>query len=118
MDEQRISYAPDTSSEVRSSYELEQGELLLDLSEVGDVAGLDGRDVQVDGGVGRVVVVVPDGVDVSVSADVGVGGVEVFGDRAGGLGISHEGSTDGGVGAPDLRINIDMGVGDVVVREN
>jgi phage shock protein PspC (stress-responsive transcriptional regulator) len=117
-DEQRLSYAPDTSSEVRGSYELEQGELLLDLSEVGDVEGLDGRDVQVDGGVGRVVVVVPDGVDVSVSANVGVGGVEVFGDRAGGLGISHEGSTDGGVGAPDLRIGIDMGVGDVVVREN
>lgn len=116
-DEQRLSYAPDSSSEVRGSYELEQGELLLDLSGVDDVEGLDGRDVQVDGGVGRVEVVVPDGVDVSVSADVGVGGIEVFDERTGGLGIGHEGSVDGGVGAPDLRVDIDMGVGEVVVRE-
>jgi phage shock protein PspC (stress-responsive transcriptional regulator) len=117
-DEQRLSYAPDTSSEVRDSYELHQGELLLDLSQVGDVEELDGRDIQVDGGVGRIEVVVPDDVDVSVSADVGVGGVGVLGERSGGLGISHEGSSDGGVGAPDLHIGIDLGVGDIVVREN
>jgi phage shock protein PspC (stress-responsive transcriptional regulator) len=117
-DEQRLSYTPGGASEVRDSYELHQGELVLDLSRVDDVEGLDGHDLQVDGGVGRIEVVVPDGVDVAVSADVGVGEATVFDDHTGGLGVSDEGFRDGGADVPDLSIDIDLGVGEVVVREN
>jgi phage shock protein PspC (stress-responsive transcriptional regulator) len=117
-DEQSLRSTPEQAADVSGYYELDKGELVLDLTGVEDVDGLDGHDIRIDGGVGRIEVVVPAGMDVQVTADVGVGDVRLFEERADGLGVTQEGFLDGGTDAPELEITIDMGVGEVVVRED
>ena len=117
-EDQRIRATPLEAGEVSDRYVLDKGEIVLDLSRVGDVDALDGRDVHVEGGVGRVEVIVPEGVDVSVAAEVGVGDARVFSGRADGLGVTQDGFVDGGDEVPDMHITIDLGVGEVVVRES
>lgn len=116
-DGERLTYAPASSAEVRSSYEMGAGELTLDLSAVGDVEGLDGRELTIDGGIGDIEVVIPDGMDVSVDATTGVGAVKLFGEETDGLDTTQQRFFDGGDDVPDMRIIIDLGVGQVTVRE-
>jgi phage shock protein PspC (stress-responsive transcriptional regulator) len=59
---------PTSAAEVDEEYWNGAGETRLDLSEVADVEELDGRRIEVDGGVGRIEVTVPDGMDVTVLA--------------------------------------------------
>ncbi|WP_159081378.1 PspC domain-containing protein [Nocardioides sediminis] len=113
----RLSYAPLQASEVRDSYDVATGDLTLDLSRIEDVDDLDGRDVSIDGGVGTLEVVVPDGVDVSVDASTGVGAVDLLGRETGGFGVQEDGFVDGGAGAPQMTIEVDLGIGQVTVRE-
>lgn len=116
-DGERLTYAPASSAEVRSSYEMGAGELTLDLSAVDDVEGLDGRELTIDGGIGDIEVVIPDGMDVSVDATTGVGAVKLFGEETDGLDTTQQRFFDGGDDVPDMRIIIDLGVGQVTVRE-
>lgn len=116
-DGSRLTYTPLEASEVRESYDISTGDLTLDLSRITDVDDLDGRDVRVDGGVGTLEIVVPSGVDVSVDASSGVGAVELFGHETGGFGVQENGSVDGGAGVPDMTIDVDLGIGQVTVRE-
>ena len=102
---------------MRDSYDLGTGELTLDLSDVRDVDGLDGRRVTLDGGVGSIEVVVPRGMDVSVDASAGVGNVDVLGQESGGLDVQQGGTVDGGDEVPDMTIEVDLGMGQVTVRE-
>ena len=113
----RLAYAPTTVGEVRDSYDLGTGEMTLDLSGITDVDGLDGRDITVDAGVGTVEVVVPRGMDVSVDASAGVGNVEVFEQESGGFDVQQDGFVDGGDEVPDMTIEVDLGIGQVTVRE-
>ncbi len=113
----RLAYAPTTVGEVRDSYDLGTGEMTLDLSGITDVDGLDGRDITVDGGVGTIEVVVPRGMDVSVDASAGVGNVEVFEQESGGFDVQQDGFVDGGDEVPDMTIEVDLGIGQVTVRE-
>lgn len=113
----RLSYTPLQASEVRDSYDVATGDLTLDLSRIADVDDLDGRDVSIDGGVGTLEVVVPDGVDVTVDASTGVGAVDLLGRETGGFGVQEDGFVDGGAGAPQMTIEVDLGIGQVTVRE-
>ena len=101
----------------RSSYDLGGGELVLDLSAVSDIEALDGRDVAIDGVGGRVEVVVPDDVDVTVRTHAAGGDSRVFDERRDGIDVNLDGFRDGGADAPEMSITIDLLVGDVVVRE-
>ncbi|QIK75495.1 LiaF domain-containing protein [Nocardioides piscis] len=116
-DDEPVVFAPTSAAEVRDSYDLGAGELLVDLSRVEDVEGLEGRVVTIDAALGELEVVVPEGMDVSVEATTGIGGVELFGDETGGVGGMREALLDGGEDVPDMRILIDLGVGQVTVRE-
>lgn len=116
-DGKRLIYTPTSSAEVRDTYEMHAGELTLDLSNVDDVEGLDGRELAIDGGIGEIEVIVPDGMDITVDATTGVGDVSVFGRHDDGFDISREDFLNGGSEVPDMRINIDLGVGQVTVRE-
>ena len=78
-DGKRLTYTPTSSAEVRDTYDMGAGELTLDLSQVDDVEGLDGHELAIDGGIGEIEVIVPDGMDVTVDATTGVGDVSVFG---------------------------------------
>jgi hypothetical protein len=62
-------------------------------------------------------VVVPDGMDVDVTTEVVAGDSRVFDQRGDGFDITVDGFRDGGAGAPDMSINIDLVAGEVIVRE-
>ena len=113
----RHDYAPTTAASVDDSYEFGGGEFTLDLSGVDDVDALDGRDITVEGVGGRVEVVVPDGMDVDVTAQVVGGDVRLFDRRADGFDVTLESFRDAGDGVPDMSINIDLVGGEIIVRE-
>ncbi|WP_416956235.1 PspC domain-containing protein [Nocardioides sp. T5] len=110
-------YAPTDAAEVRQAYEFGGGRFTLDLSEVSDVEGLDGRDLTIDGVGGVVEVVVPDGMDVDVHTQVVGGTSQVFDEQADGFDIAQDGFLDGGDGVPDMSITIDLVGGEILVRE-
>ena len=115
--EQNRYYAPTSADEVQQAYEFGGGRFTLDLSDVSDVEGLDGRDLTIDGFGGEVEVIVPDGMDVDVSTQVVGGQSQVFGQSSDGFDITQDGSIDGGDDVPDMSITIDLVGGEIVVRE-
>ena len=52
---------PQTASAVQEKYDFGAGELTIDLTQVADVANLDGQTIDVEGGAGEIEVIVPDG---------------------------------------------------------
>jgi phage shock protein PspC (stress-responsive transcriptional regulator) len=112
----RVVRMPATATDVQSRYEIGAGELILDLTDVDDLANLDGRTVEIRAGVGSVVVILPEGVDVDVAANVGLGDADIFGDQQDGGGVDMTGSYDGGIGVPDLDLDIEVGLGEVDVH--
>ncbi len=115
--EDTATYTPSSADEVAENYDIGGGELFLDLSGVEDVDGLDGRDISIDGVGGRLEVVVPDDVDVTVRTEVVAGDSRVFNRHRDGFDVNLDGFRDGGAGAPDMTINIDLFAGEVIVRE-
>lgn len=112
-----VVHAPTSAADVRDSYDFSAGDFTVDLSGVTDVEDLDGRELSIDAGLGDLEVIVPDGMDVSIEASAGAGDVTVLGERSEGLGVTQEGFVDGGDEVPDMRISIDLGAGQVNVRE-
>jgi phage shock protein PspC (stress-responsive transcriptional regulator) len=110
-------FAPASAGEVSETYEFGGGRFTLDLSDVSDVDSLDGREISVDGVGGQVEVIVPDGMDVAVQAQVLGGDVRVFDRRAEGFDVSLDHFLDGGDDVPDMSIDIDLVAGEVIVRE-
>ena len=115
--EDEVTYAPTSADQVAENYDIGGGELFLDLSGVEDVDALDGRDISIDGVGGRLEVVVPDGVDVTVQTEVAAGDSRVFDQHRDGLDVNLDGFRDGGDGVPDMTINIDLFAGEIIVRE-
>ncbi|GAB3251554.1 PspC domain-containing protein [Nocardioides dilutus] len=107
---------PASADQVQSRYELGAGELVLDLTEVSDLENLDGRTIDLRTGLGRIEVLIPQGLDVDVTANVGLGDADIFGDKQDGGGIDTTGSYDGGVNVPDLDLDIELGLGEVDVH--
>ena len=112
-----VTYAPTSASEVQETYELGGGDLVVDLSGISDVDALDGRTVSIDSVGGEVEVIVPDGMDVDVQTEVVVGDSRVFDQRMGGFDVQLDGVLDGGAGAPDMTITIDLVAGEILVRD-
>jgi len=59
---------PVSAADVEAQYAMTAGRTVLDLSGVEDLEALDGRTIELDNRLGEIVVVVPDGLDVSVDA--------------------------------------------------
>jgi len=115
--EDRFDYAPTSASQVEDTYDFDGGELTLDLSDISDVDALDGREISIDGFGGRVEVIVPDGMDVSVTTQVVGGDSRVFDRRQDGFDVTVDNSLDGGDEVPDMSIAIDLAFGEIIVRE-
>jgi hypothetical protein len=118
FDGEDISRTPSTSADVPASLDTSAGEIVLDLTEVQDLAALDGKDVDLEADAGRIVVIVPDGLSVLVDANVGgPGHLELFGQERGGIGISDEVRHNAGIGTPELTIDANVSVGEIKVYE-
>jgi phage shock protein PspC (stress-responsive transcriptional regulator) len=109
-------YRPLSATDVHRNYDAGIGTTRLDLTALDLTGASTPVRTTIDGGVGKLLVLVPDSADVRVTVDEGLGHVDVLGN----------GSTDGyyrGTGStswtgddhPEFVINIDAGVGDVEV---
>jgi hypothetical protein len=117
VDGDTVRETPLTAAAVQPRYELGAGELRLDLTEVDDLEALDGRAVRLEGGAARIEVVVPEGMDVEVSARVdGPGGINLFGATSDGIGTARTASYDGGDDVPRLTLFVELGFGEIDVR--
>jgi hypothetical protein len=107
---------PVFASALQPSYHLGMGNLTLDLTAVSLPAGERSLDASI--GVGDLVVIVPDGVAISVHAQDGTGAVTVMGTTLGsGVGINQGWrSSDFDRSSTRLDLNLHVGVGDIVVR--
>ncbi len=113
-----ITRRPLVAADVPTSLDTSAGEIILDLSDVQDPAALDGKQLELDTDFGRIEVIVPDGVSVSVDARVdGPGHIELFGDEKGGIDISDVVRHDEGTGTPEIFIDANVSVGEIQVHE-
>ncbi len=108
-------YAPATFAELQDRYYVPSGHVVLDLRRI-DFTGK-AADVQVEVGAGEVDVLLPPSVDVEVASSLGSGHSRVLGSEDGGVGLDNFRSDLGpdGAGGGELRLNIEMGVGDLEV---
>jgi hypothetical protein len=90
--------------------------VVVDLSAQRDVVALDGLSIEVHTGIGRVEVILPEGVDVSVDGRVeGPGHLALLGGDEGGVGLEDRVTLDGGDDVPQLDLEAWVGIGEVEV---
>jgi hypothetical protein len=107
----QIDASPSSAALVHSSYDLTAGEIILDLTDVEDVAALDGRTIHLDVTFGHIEVRLPEGLDAEVDANVeGEGRTELFGS-------SRDDSDDAiyaaAVGGPSITIDAEVTFGEI-----
>ena len=94
-------------------YEHGVGKLTLDLTSpdlrVEDV------DVEARIGIGELLVLVPDGVEIVVDAHVGIGNIDALGETESGVDVDLD-SRIPGAGAPEISLELDAGIGDIRVQ--
>jgi len=117
IDADHINTAPTSAMAVEPTYELTVGEIELDLTEVRDLTSLDGRTITLDVVAGRISVVVPRNLDVTVMSNVDVGHRSVFGDESDG-GRDTATVEAAGTNAASLTLDIDITFGEIdITRE-
>jgi phage shock protein PspC (stress-responsive transcriptional regulator) len=118
IDAGHVEAAPTSAASVADRYDLAFGEIELDLTRVTDPEALDGRTIEVELDVaGRIEVTVPDDLDVVVHSRIDAGERRVLGERLGD-GDDRTTTADGGVGAPEITLDVRAAFGEIeVVRE-
>lgn len=115
-DGDKVLETPPTAAAVDDRYWLGVGEQVIDLREVADLQRLDGRTIEVEGGVGHIEVILPDGLAATVRADVdGPGNIKVFDLERGGIDTTLN-SYDGSQLDPGITIDAQLGVGQIEVH--
>jgi hypothetical protein len=115
-DGDQVTITPAAASTLDDRYWLDAGEQIVDLRGVADLEALDGRSLEIEGGVGRIEVIVPDGLAVAVTADVdGPGDIVLFGEEHGGIDVA-ENDHSGSAREPELTIDTHLGVGQIEVH--
>jgi len=111
----RCARHPGHPAALEDRYWLGAGDQVIDLRDISDLRSLDGRTLEIEGGVGTIDVILPDGLASTVAADIdGPGHIDLFGVEHGGIGVSAnelEGSPD----EPEITIDAHLGVGDIEV---
>jgi phage shock protein PspC (stress-responsive transcriptional regulator) len=107
-------YRPGTMSELRDSYELGAGQLVVDLRDVDLPAGR--TELNLDVGVGEVIVVAPADACVSSDVRIGIGHSEVLGRDSEGVDVAYAASVGAQGDAPEVRVDADVGIGALQVR--
>jgi phage shock protein PspC (stress-responsive transcriptional regulator) len=112
---------PSTSAELLGDYHIPQGTMEIDLTEITDLKALDGRHVDLGINAGEITVLVPDGLNVHVNADIRYAGEINVGDEPrGGLGVGVDKTliTSTALGTPTLDLTINTRVGQINVEEH
>ena len=104
--------APTTSDELEGEYHLGAGRLTLDLSELPPSSAE--RHVAASIGLGRLVVILPEGSGAEVSAEVGAGTSDLLGSRQEGTGLIDHELQDASGGT--FVLDLEAGLGEVIVR--
>jgi phage shock protein PspC (stress-responsive transcriptional regulator) len=111
---------PGTSAELLSDYHIPQGTMEIDLTQISDLKALDGRSVDLGLNAGEITVLVPDGLNVHVNADIRYAGeINVGDEQRGGLGVGVDKTliTSTTLGTPTLDLEINTRVGQINVEE-
>lgn len=112
----RVRVVPTSAAQVADSYRNDVGEQVLDLTRVADLAALDGRTVEVLGDVGRIEVVVPRGLDLDIEARSDLGSIDLLGQQRDGFNLQMDRGWQRGTARPLLTLDLQLDVGEVVVR--
>lgn len=109
-------WAPAAAADIQPSYEVGFGEATLDLAAV-DFTDASAQ-TRVDVGFGHVLVYVPADVDVTVHGSAGAGNVKLFGEQRNGDDVNRTVTDLGadGAGGGKLKLNIEIGVGELEVH--
>lgn len=111
------SYTPTSVSELSDAYFRPMGDLTVDLTQLGDPDQLDARKLDLVNGAGDITLIVPADVVVDVTASVGTGTITLFDEVNGEVrGATEYARPDPADGPTDLTVEINLGAGDVVVR--
>lgn len=103
---------------VEDRYFVPAGSILLDMSNIHDIARLDGRTIEVEARAGDLTVVLPEGVDAVVDADIAVAGeANIAGEVFDGTNVHVQREIDGGADAPEIELKMDLVVGSIEVRQ-
>ncbi|MEP9384120.1 PspC domain-containing protein [Nocardioides sp. KR10-350] len=116
----RVDARPVTAAALGDSYDVDAGRIEIDLSAVSDPQNLDGRTLELDGGIGEIVVVVPRSLDVVGTLRVeGPGDIRVFGDDRDGWDTTWRvdtTDTSATTDRPVLTLDADLHAGDIEMR--
>jgi hypothetical protein len=118
VDGHDINRRPIMAADVPSSLDTNAGEIILDLTDVQDLAALDGKSIDLEADFGRIEVIVPEGLSVAAHARIdGPGHIQLFDDENGGIGISDRATHFAGAGTPLVSIEADLSVGEIQIHE-
>lgn len=116
--DRRILRVPVAAEDVRNSYSLTAGQIVLDLTEVKDLENLDGRRLALHAEAGEILVTVPEGVDVDVDSSIRFGGeIEVDGVVENGNSVDLDRRIEGGDDVPQIYLELDLLVGHIEVQQ-
>ena len=107
-------WVPQTIGQVDDRYELSIGEGVLDLTHL-SVADGDVLDIVASVGIGHLVIDVPDGVTLELSADVSAGDIAFLGQSNSGVGVAVHRTFTGDATAGTIRLDLTAGLGQIEV---
>ncbi|MDH3260850.1 MAG: PspC domain-containing protein [Acidimicrobiia bacterium] len=108
-------YAPAIIGDVATSYTMESGTLILDLTKV----DWQNREIDIDAdlGAGQLEIKLPEDVTATVNARAGVGQIEIFGRTSEGLGVGRSTTVKGQAGAGNITLSVRVGAGQITVYQ-
>jgi phage shock protein PspC (stress-responsive transcriptional regulator) len=109
-------YRPAAVNDIRDSYQIGVGEMIIDLRDVDLPAG--DKPIKVKVGVGHAALLVREDVCVMTNADVGVGAVDAFDRESSGVDVSHDDERTAPAGTPRVIVDGDVGVGLLEVNDH
>ena len=120
VDNRELLVRPSNPAALADSYRISNGSILVDLSRMRELPELDGRDLSLRLNAGEITVLVPEGLNVDVDADIRYAGEIRVGDvtRDGfDQSVTNTVSTSSKAGTPTLDLDVDSRVGSISVEE-
>jgi phage shock protein PspC (stress-responsive transcriptional regulator) len=120
VDNRELLVRPSNPAVLADSYNVSTGSIQVNLGRVRDLSKLDGRNLAVSLNAGEITVLVPEGLNVNVDADIRYAGEITVGDlNRGGFdqSVNSTLTTSSKAGTPTLDLDLDARVGSISVEE-